>query len=178
MKKSVKDLKILFNADKVLKRTKELAEEINRDFDIDEDLTVICVLKGSSIFCCDLIKYLKMPVQLEFIKVSSYGNEQKSSGNVKALDLTLPILEGKNVIIVEDIIDTGCTLKFLCDMIQRTHAPKHLGIITFLNKKIARITDIQPDYYGFEIDDKFVVGYGLDYEGYFRNLPYIGYFPD
>lgn len=178
MDKNLKDLKILFTEEDVCKRTKELADMINDDFGTLEDLTVICVLKGSSIFCCDLIKHLKMPVQLEFIKVSSYGNAQKSSGNVKALDLTLPMLEGKNVIIVEDIIDTGCTLKFLRDMIQRTHAPKHLGIITFLNKKIARITDIQPDYYGFEIDDKFVVGYGLDYEGYFRNLPYIGYFPN
>lgn len=178
MKKNLNELKVLFSEEEVAQKTEELAKQINNDFGTKEDLTVICVLKGSSIFCCDLIKHLKMPVQLEFIKVSSYGNAQTSSGNVKALDLTLPDLEGKNVVIVEDIIDTGCTLKFLCDLLHRTHSPKHLGIITFLNKKIARKTDIQPDYYGFEVDDKFVVGYGLDYEGYFRNLPFIGYFPN
>ncbi len=176
MDKKREDLKILFNEKQVHDKTVELAEKINHDFGENEDLTVICVLKGSSIFCCDLIKYLKMPVQLEFIKVSSYGNAQVSSGNVKALDLTLPNLENKNVIVVEDIIDTGCTLRFLVDLITGTHCPKVCKIVTFLNKKIARKTPIDADYYGFEIDDKFVVGYGLDYEGYFRNLPYIGYF--
>ena len=176
MDKKPQDLKILFDEQQVYKKTCELARMINDDFGEVEDLTVICVLKGSSIFCCDLIKHLKMPVQLEFIKVSSYGNAQVSSGNVKALDLTLPHLENKNVLVVEDIIDTGCTLKFLVDLITNTHAPKVCKIVTFLNKKIARKTPIEPDYYGFDIDDKFVVGYGLDYEGYFRNLPYIGYF--
>lgn len=176
MDKKIEDLKMLFDEEAVKKRTKELAAQINESFGQVEDLTVICVLKGSSIFCCDLIKYLKMPVQLEFIKVSSYGNAQVSSGHVKALDLTLPALKDKNVLIVEDIIDTGCTLKFLVDLIQNTHHPKSCKIVTFLNKKIARTACIEPDFYGFEADDKFVVGYGLDYEGYFRNLPYIGYF--
>lgn len=173
----VENLKILFDEEQVHSKTVEIARQINEDFGTGEDLTVICVLKGSSIFCCDLIKHLNMPVQLEFIKVSSYGNAQVSSGNVKALDLTLPNLKNKNVIIVEDIIDTGCTLKFLVDVIQNTHCPKVCKIVTFLNKKIARKTAIDADYYGYEVDDKFVVGYGLDYEGYFRNLPYIGYFP-
>lgn len=176
MDKKLEDLKILFDEEQVHSKTIELAKKINQDFGTYEDLTVICVLKGSSIFCCDLIKYLKMPVQLEFIKVSSYGNAQVSSGNVKALDLTLPNLKNKNVLVVEDIIDTGCTLKFLVDLVSSTHCPKCCKIVTFLNKKIARKTPIDPDYYGFEINDKFVVGYGLDYEGYFRNLPYIGYF--
>jgi len=134
------------------------------------------VLKVSSIFFCDLAKYLKMPVQMEFIRVSSYGNAKVSSGHVQAIDLTLPNLEDKNVIIVEDIMDTGCTMEFLRDMLCRTHGPKVFKIITLLNKKIARKVDMDPDYYGFEVDDKFVVGYGLDYEGYFRNLPYVGYF--
>ncbi len=176
MDKKIEDLKMLFDEETVQKRTKELAAQINDVFGKNEDLTVICVLKGSSIFCCDLIKHLKMPVQLEFIKVSSYGNAQVSSGHVKALDLTLPALKDKNVLVVEDIIDTGCTLKFLIDLIQNTHHPKACKIVTFLNKKIARTAQIEPDFYGFEIDNKFVVGYGLDYEGYFRNLPYIGYF--
>ncbi len=174
--KKAEDLKILFSQEQIEKRTKELAEKINKDFGVDEDLTLICVLKGSSIFFCDLSKHLKMPVQMEFIRVSSYGNSQTSSGHVQAMDLTLPNLEGKNALIVEDIIDTGCTMKFLIDILCRTHKPKNLKVITLLNKKIARKTDIDPDYYGFDIDDKFVVGYGLDYEGYMRNLPFIGYF--
>lgn len=174
--RKVEDLKILFTQAQVSSKVKELADKINDDYGLKEELVLICVLKGSSVFCCDLSKHLKMPVQMEFIRVSSYGNNKTSSGNVQALDLTLPHLEDKNVLIVEDIIDTGCTMKFLTDILCRTHKPKSLKVVTFLNKKMARKTDIEPDYYGFEIDDKFVVGYGLDYEGYMRNLPYIGYF--
>lgn len=176
MDRNVEDLKILFSQEQIEARTKELAQKINEDYGTEKDLTLICVLKGSSIFCCDLSKHLNMPVQIEFIRVSSYGNSRTSSGNVQALDLTLPNLEGKNALIVEDIIDTGCTIKFLTDLLCRTHKPQDLKVVTLLNKKMARKVDIQPDYYGFEIDDKFVVGYGLDYEGYMRNLPYIGYF--
>lgn len=174
--RKVEDLKILFSKQQIEKRTQELADEINNAFGTKEDLTIICVLKGSSMFFCDLSKYLKMPVKMEFIRVSSYGNEKTSSGHVQAMDLTLPNLEGKNALIVEDIIDTGCTMKFLLEMLCRTHKPKNLKVVTLLNKKAARKTDIEPDFYGFEIDDKFVVGYGLDYEGYMRNLPYVGYF--
>ena len=174
--KNVEDLKILFSQEAIEARTKELAEQINEEFGTEETLTLVCVLKGSSMFFCDLAKHLKMPVQMEFIRVSSYGNAKVSSGHVQAIDLTLPNLEDKNVIIVEDIMDTGCTMEFLRDMLCRTHGPKNFRIITLLNKKIARKVDMEPDYYGFEVDDKFVVGYGLDYEGYFRNLPYVGYF--
>lgn len=94
-----------------------------------------------------------------------------SSGHVQALDLTLPNLEGRNALIVEDIIDTGCTMKFLTEILCRTHKPKNLKVVTLLNKKIARKADIEPDYYGFEVDDKFVVGYGLNYEGSFSQSP-------
>ncbi|MBS4759996.1 MAG: hypoxanthine phosphoribosyltransferase [Clostridium sp.] len=174
--RKVEDLKILFSQKELEERIKQLAEAINKDFGTKEDLTLICVLKGSSIFCCDLCKHLKMPVQMEFIRVSSYGNAKTSSGHVQALDLTLPNLENKNALIIEDIIDTGCTMQFLMDILCRTHKPKNLKVVTLLNKKMARKVPIEPDYYGFEIDDKFVVGYGLDYEGYMRNLPYIGYF--
>lgn|SRR5574344_321011 len=176
MDRKIEDLKILFTQEQIEARTKELAQQINKDFGVKEDLTIICILKGSSIFFCDLSKYLKMPVQMEFIRVSSYGNAQKSSGNVQALDLTLPNLENKNALIVEDIIDTGCTMEFLKGVLCRTHKPKSLKVVTLLNKKMARKAPVEPEYYGFEIDDKFVVGYGLDYEGYMRNLPYIGYF--
>ncbi len=174
--RKVEDLKILFSKEEIENKIIELADKINKDFGTKDDLTLVCVLKGSSIFCCDLSKHLKMPVQMEFIRVSSYGNTQTSSGHVQAMDLTLPNLENKNVLIVEDIIDTGCTMQFLIDMLCRTHKPKNLKVVTVLNKKIARKIPIEPDYYGFEVDDKFVVGYGLDYEGYMRNLPYIGYF--
>ena len=174
--RKVEDLKILFSKEQIDARTEELAEQINNDFGVEDDLILICVLKGSSIFCCDLSKYLKMPVKMEFIRVSSYGNAQVSSGSVQALDLTLPNLENENVLIVEDIIDTGCTMKFLTELLERTHKPKTLKVVTLLNKKIVRKVDLEPDYYGFEIDDKFVVGYGLDYEGYMRNIPYVGYF--
>lgn len=174
--KSIENLKILFSEEEIKKRTLELADEINAAFGIVEDLTLICVLKGSSMFFCDLSKHLKMPLKMEFIRVSSYGNGKTSSGSVQAMDLTLPNLEDKNALIVEDIIDTGCTMKFLTDVLCRTHKPKNFKVVTLLNKKIARKTDIEPDFYGFDIDDKFVVGYGLDYEGYMRNLPMIGYF--
>lgn len=174
--KNVEDLKVLFSKEEIEKRIEQLAQQINNDLGIKDDLTLICVLKGSSMFCCDLSKHLKMPVQMEFIRVSSYGNAQVSSGHVQAIDLTLPNLENKNALIVEDIIDTGCTMKFLTDILCRTHRPQNLKVVTLLNKKMARKTEIEPDYYGFEVDDKFVVGYGLDYEGYFRNLPYVGYF--
>lgn len=174
--KKPENLKILHTEKTISNRVKELAEEINTTFGTEEDLTLVCVLKGSSMFFCDLAKHLKMPLQMEFIRVSSYGNDKVSSGNVQALDLTLPNLENKNVLIVEDIIDTGCTMEFLTSVLNRTHKPKSLKLITFLNKKCARKVPLEPDFYGFEIDNKFVVGYGLDYEGYMRNLPYIGYF--
>lgn len=174
--RKVEDLKVLFSEEQIELRVKQLAQQINSDMGLKDDLILICVLKGSSIFCCDLSKYLKMPVKMEFIRVSSYGNAQTSSGNVQALDLTLSNLENENVLIVEDIIDTGCTMKFLTELLQRTHKPKNLKVVTLLNKKIARKVDLEPDYYGFEIDDKFVVGYGLDYQGYMRNIPYVGYF--
>lgn len=176
--KSVKDLKILFSEGKIRRKTAELAKKINAAYNKDDELCVVCVLKGSSMFCCDLIKHLKMDVQLEFIRISSYGNEEKSSGHLDAMDLTLPNLADKNVLIVEDIVDSGLTATFLFDLILFKHKPKKLEFVSLLNKKCAREIDVTIDYWGFEIDDKFVVGYGLDYKGYFRNLPYIGYFPN
>ncbi|MBE7705862.1 MAG: hypoxanthine phosphoribosyltransferase [Cyanobacteria bacterium SIG30] len=171
----MKELKTLISEEELTKRIKEVAEEIN-NFYGDEKLTVICVLKGAIMFCSHLIKYLKMPVELECVRLSSYGTSTKSSGKVKALDLTLPQLEGKNVLVVEDIIDTGLTLKFLKDYIESTLNPKTLKIATLIDKKISRLNDMQPDFYGFDIDDKFIVGFGLDYEEIYRNIPYIGYF--
>ncbi len=176
--KDIKDLRVLISEEEIQAKLKTFAEDIEKIFPTDEEIYVICVLKGSIMFCADLVKHFKHPVQMEFIRISSYGHEQKSTNNLQAIDLTLPNLHNKNVIIVEDIIDTGLTARFLTDLFKIKHHPKKLAFVSLLNKKCARQIDIEPDFYGFEIDDKFVVGYGLDYKGYFRNLPYIGYFPN
>lgn len=168
------DLKILLSEEQIQTRIKELAEEIN-DFYKDEELYIICVLKGSVPFMVDLTKHLKMPLFMEFIKLSSYGHGFKTSGKVNAVDISLSDLNDKNVLIIEDIIDTGLTAKFLLDFIALNFRTKSTKFCSLLDKKISRQTDVNADYHGFEIDDKFVVGYGLDYMGFYRNIPYIGY---
>ena len=175
--KNIKDLKVLISGEEIQHKLQTLAKNIENVFPTNEEIYVICVLKGSVMFCADLVKHFNNPIQMEFIRISSYGHEQKSTNNLQAIDLTLPNLHNKNVLIVEDIIDTGLTARFLTDLFKIKHHPKKLAFVTLLNKKCARQIEIEPDFYGFEIDDKFVVGYGLDYKGYYRNLPYIGYFP-
>lgn len=175
--KDIKNLKVLISEEEIQKKSKELASKIDFVFPENETVYLICVLKGSVMFFTELAKHLKHNIQMEFIRISSYGHETKSSQNLQAIDLTLPNLNDKNVVIVEDIIDTGLTARFLTDLFKLKHQPQKLLFVSLLNKKCARQTDIEPDFYGFEIDDKFVVGYGLDYKGYMRNLPYIGYFP-
>ncbi len=174
--KDIKNLKLLISEKEIQDKLDEMAPKIEECFPPDEDIYTICVLKGSVIFCSDLVKRFKHNVQMEFIRISSYGNETKSSNNLQAIDLTLPNLNNKNVIIVEDIIDTGLTARFLTDLFKIKHHPKKVLFVSLLNKKCARQIEIEPDFYGFEIGNKFVAGYGLDYKGYFRNLPYIGYF--
>lgn len=137
---------------------------------------MICILKGAVMFYSELVKHLKMPVQMEFISLSSYGSYTKSTGEIKTINLTLPDLKDKNVLIVEDIIDTGLTLEFLTKYIKKNCEVKDLKLITLFNKKCARKYNIEPDFYCFDIDDKFIVGFGLDYCGLYRNLDYIGYF--
>lgn len=175
--RKVTDLKVLISEEELHNRMKDMARKIDEEFQNADELYVICVLKGAVMFCCDFSKYIKHPLQMEFIRISSYGNEARSTNRLKAIDLTLPDMHQKNVLIIEDIVDTGLTAKFLIDLINIEHQPAKLKFISLLNKKCARKIDIEPDMYGFEIDDKFVVGYGLDYKGYYRNLPYIGYFP-
>ncbi|OGH98339.1 MAG: hypoxanthine phosphoribosyltransferase [Candidatus Melainabacteria bacterium GWF2_32_7] len=167
----------LLTEEQIQQRIKELAEKINNEFADSQELTVVGVLCGSILFLSDLVKHLKMPVQLEFIRLSSYGNEQSSSGKIKPVDLTLPSLEGKDVLLVEDIVDTGLTATFLFDYIKIQHKARKIKFVTLLNKLCSRVKPVQVDFIGFEIDDKFVVGYGLDYKGFYRNLPYVGYFP-
>jgi len=175
--KNTDDLKVLIDTKTLTERIKELASAVDESFKDGDDVYIVCVLKGSVMFCAELVKYMKSKVQMEFIRISSYGNAQKSSNKLKAIDLTLPDLEGKNVVVIEDIVDTGLTAKYLIDLLTLEHRPQKLMFVSLLNKKCARKIEIEPDLYGFEVDDKFVVGFGLDYMGYLRNLPFIAYFP-
>lgn len=168
------DLKILFTEEEIQNKIKELAEEMN-EFYKGEEVYAICVLKGAVLFAVDLVRHLNMPLKMEFIRLSSYGTGMTTSGKVNAVDISLPDLNGKNVLIIEDIVDTGLTAKFLMDFMHCNFKTKSTKFCSLLDKKVTRKVDIEPDYYGFEIDDKFLVGYGLDYEGYYRNLRYIGY---
>ena len=168
------DLKVLFTGEEIRNSIRVLGEKLNKDYG-SEELYLICVLKGSVMFTVDLSKYLKMPLRMEFIRLSSYGSGFASTGKVNAVDISLPDLNDKNVLIVEDIIDTGHTARFLVDFIRHNFRTKSLKFCSLLDKKIKREVEIDPDYYAFEVDDKFLVGYGLDYDGYYRNLPYIGY---
>lgn len=163
---------VYFTEEEIKSKIKELGKQITKDYDGDE-LVVICVLNGSFIFCSDLIRKINLPVRLEFIQVSSYGVGTKSSGECQLkLDLTGSIT-GKNVLIVEDIVDTGNTIKFLLELMNVRH-PKSLKLASLLHKPSKNIHPVTIDYLGFEIEDKFVVGYGLDYAGHYRELPYVG----
>lgn len=171
---SENDLKILFTETQIQNQIADLSKVLNNEYK-NEELYLICVLKGSVMFLVDLAKHLKMPLKMEFIRLSSYGSAFTSSGKVNAVDISLPDLNNKNVLIIEDIIDTGHTAKFLVDFINLNFHTKTLKFCSLLDKKIKRQVNIDPDYYAFEVDDKFLVGYGLDYDGYYRNLPYIGF---
>ena len=167
-------IKVLITEDEIQARIKALAAQMNEYYG-NEEVYIICALKGAVIFAADLVRHLEMPVKMEFIRLSSYGGTKTSSGKVNAVDISLPDLNKKNVLILEDIVDTGLTAKFLLDFIALNFRTKSTKFCAFLDKKIFRQTDIEPDYYGFEIDDKFVIGYGLDHNGNYRNLRYIGY---
>ena len=168
------DLNILLTEAELQNKIAELAKSLN-EFYNNEELYLICVLKGSVMFTVDLAKHLKMPLRMEFIRLSSYGSGFASTGKVSAVDIALPDLNNKNVLIVEDIIDTGHTAKFLIDFINHNFKTKTLKFCSLMDKKCKREVDIDADFHCFEVDDKFLVGYGLDYDGYYRNIPYIGY---
>lgn len=168
------EIKTLIPSDMIQARVKELAQELNREYN-NEEVYVIGVLKGAVVFMIDLIKHLEMPVKIEFIRLSSYGSGTTSTGQVNAVDISLPDLNGKNVLIVEDIIDTGHTAKFLTEFIHNNFSVRSYKFVALLDKRCRRVVDINPDLYGFEIEDKFVGGYGLDFDEGYRNLNYIGY---
>ena len=168
------DIKPLFSEDQIQEGIKKFADILNDKYK-DQEVYLVCVLKGSVMFMVDLAKHLKMPVKMEFIRLSSYGSGTTSSGKVNAVDIKLPDLNGKNVLIIEDIIDTGHTAKFLMDFLNHNFKFKDIKFCALLDKKIKREANIEADYYCFEVDDKYLVGYGLDIDGCYRNLPYIGY---
>lgn len=165
-------VKVLIDEETVEKRIKELGEKISEDY-AGRQVHLICVLKGGVFFMCELAKRISVPVSMDFMSVGSYGNGTSSSGVVKIAKDLDETLEGKDVLVVEDIIDSGRTLYYLLDVLQKRR-PKSMRLCTLLDKPDRRVTDVKVDYVGFEIPDKFVVGYGLDYAQKYRNLPYIG----
>ncbi len=169
----LKDLKVLISEKELHKRIKELAKQIYEDYK-GEELTFICILKGSIFFTVDLSKEMPCDINFEFIRVSSYHG-QNSTGVIEMKVELQGDIKGKDVIIIEDIIDTGRTLSYLMEYL-RSKGPKSLKICSLLDKKERRVCKMDADYVGFDIPDKFVLGYGLDVDEKYRNLPYIGYF--
>lgn len=165
-------IRVLIPEEEVDQRIKELGEKISKDY-AGKQIHLICILKGGVFFMCELAKRITVPVSMDFMCVGSYGDGTKSSGVVRiAKDLDESI-ENKEVLIVEDIVDSGNTLYYLMDVLKKRN-PAGIRLCTLLDKPDRRVRDVKADYFGFEIPDKFVVGYGLDYAQKYRNLPYIG----
>jgi len=163
---------VLISEEEIALRIDVLGEAISKEY-ANQELVVICVLKGAFIFCADLIKKINLPVKLEFITLASYGEGTQSSGNVKLeMDVTGSV-EGRNILIVEDIVDSGLTIKTLVGLLEQRN-PKSIKLASLLFKPSKVKHPVTIDYLGFEIEDKFVIGYGLDYAGRYRELPYIG----
>lgn len=165
-------VKVLLSEEMVDARIKAIGEQISRDYE-GKQVHLVCVLKGGSFFMCELAKRITVPVSLDFMSVSSYGSDTKSSGVVKIVKDLDESVKGKNVIVVEDIVDSGRTLSYLLELL-RDRGPASLRLCTLLDKPDRRVINVDVDYTGFEIPDKFVVGYGLDYNQRYRNLPFIG----
>ena len=165
-------IRVLVSEEEVDRRIREIGEQISRDY-AGKSIHLVCVLKGGSFFMCELAKRITVPVSLDFMSVSSYGSDTKSSGVVKIVKDLDESLQGKDVLVVEDIVDSGRTLSYLLEMLQ-DRKPASLRLCTLLDKPDRRVMDVKVDYTGFKIPDEFVVGYGLDYDQRYRNLPYIG----
>ena len=165
-----KDIKEVLVTEEQL--NERLGAKITEDFK-DKNLLVVGILKGSIYFMTDLTRYIDLPLKLDFLAVSSYGGGTSSSGAVKILKDIDINLEGYDILLVEDILDSGRTLHYVCEML-KTRKPKSVSIVTLLDKPERRVVDLTPDYVGCQVPDEFVVGYGLDYDQKYRNLPYIG----
>ena len=163
---------VLFDEVAIRTRIKDIGFELSKVY-ADKNPVLICILKGSIVFMSDLIRYMTIPIEIDFLSVASYGHSNKSSGVVKIRkDIELDITN-RDVIVVEDIIDTGLSLQYITEYLQH-HNAKSVATCVLINKKCVREVEVQVDYFGFEVENEFIVGYGLDYSERYRNLPYIG----
>ncbi len=167
------NLDVMIDEDQIQEKIAELADKITIDFKGDE-VYFLCVLKGGMIFCSDLMRAIKLPLELGFVSLSSYGDKTESSGEVLYKSPIPDEIRGKNIIIIEDIVDSGNTLRALLTKIKEEYSPKALKVASLLFKPSRNIHPIDIHYLGFKIEDKFVVGYGLDFAQKYRNLPFIG----
>ena len=165
-------IKVLLTEEEVDAKIQMIGEQISKDY-AGKEVHLICVLKGGSFFMCELAKRITVPVSLDFMAVSSYGGGTESKGVVKIVKDLDEAIKDKDVLVVEDIVDSGRTLSYLMEML-KDRGPKSLRLCTLLDKPDRRVVDVNVDYTGFQIPDEFVVGYGLDYDQKYRNLPYIG----
>lgn len=169
----IKAINAYLSEEQVEQRVRELGAQISAEYG-EEPVCLVCILKGSVFFTCELAKRITSPVEIEFMSVSSYGSGITSTGVVRIVQDLQTSIEGKHVLVIEDIIDSGRTLNYLLENL-KTRNPKSLKLCTLLDKPDRRVVDVPVDYVGFEIPDRFVVGYGLDYDQRYRNLPYIGF---
>ncbi len=165
-------IRVMFTEEEVNAKIKELGAQISADMN-GEPVKIICILKGASFFSCELAKRISVPVYIDFMSVSSYGDGTESSGIVRIIKDLDDSIEGENVLIVEDIIDSGRTLSYLVENL-KSRGAKSVRLCTLMSKPSRRVVDVSVDYIGYEIPDEFVVGYGLDYAQKYRNLPYVG----
>lgn len=165
-------LQVLLSEEQIAAKVQEMGAQITKDYQ-DGNLLLVTVLKGAVVFLADLMRAIDVPAEIDFMVVSSYGSGAKSSGVVKIVkDLDMP-LEGKDILIVEDILDSGLTLSYISELL-KGRGPRSIRIATLLDKPSRRKVDLKADYIGFSVPDEFVIGYGLDYDERYRNLPYIG----
>ena len=165
-------VEVLLSEEEVVAKIQELGDQISKDY-AGKQIHLVCILKGGVFFLCELAKRITVPVSLDFMSVSSYGSDTKSSGVVKIVKDLDESLQGKDVLVVEDIVDSGRTLSYLMEML-RDRRPNSLRLCTLLDKPDRRVIEVPVDYTAFQIPDEFVVGYGLDYDQRYRNLPFIG----
>ncbi|MGN1206645.1 MAG: hypoxanthine phosphoribosyltransferase [Eubacterium sp.] len=166
------EIKVLISEKEITKKVKEIATQINKDYE-GKEVFLLCILKGSVFFTCELSKYLTVPVKMGFMSASSYGDGLTSSGVVRINQDEEINVKGKHVIVIEDIVDSGRTLAFLMHMLAKRE-PASMRLCALLDKPSGRVSDVNADYTGFKIPDKYVVGYGMDYAQRYRNLPYVG----
>lgn len=165
-------LQVLYSEEQLHEKCAELGAQISRDYE-GRDLLLVSVLKGAVVFMADLMRQITVPCGIDFMVVSSYGSGVKTSGVVKIVKDLDTEIRGKDVLIVEDILDSGMTLSYLTDLLRDRH-PASIRIVSLLDKPSRRRVPLRPDYVGYEVPDEFVVGYGLDYDEKYRNLPYVG----